>query len=198
MTWRLYIVPRAGTGAFHDAFRPKYFNSQDGFFAAPVKFDSVDYGFEPWVIVGADLSVSDDNAVIAPADCFALPFDLSVNLTAGQVTNVKAKLEAINVPAGWVTTSLKWIEVVRSVLGMFSFMQGLTAALGGPLFTGTVTLATTISQLPQITVTALQDTAASFGLSTAGVTGTTTLRATLKNLADQFGEKPYSFGAVTL
>lgn len=198
MSFRLYIVPKVGSGAFHDAFRPKYFSSQDGFFAVAPAFQSVDYGFEPWMIVGADLPFSDDTAVVAQPDCFALPFDLSVNLTTAQVTNVKNKLEAINVPAGWVTTGLTWIEVVRSVLGIFSFMQRLTAMLAAPLFTGGVTLATTISQLPQAIVTALQDAATSFGLSTAGVTGATTLRAVLKSLADQFGDKPYAFGTVTL
>src|SRR3954463_9547709 len=109
MSFRLYIVPVIGTGAKTDPRRPKYFG--DGTITAGQSWGSIDYGFEPWMVVGADLSTSDDNLVVGKPDAFALPFDLAPNLTAQQVTNVQAKLEAINVPAGWVTTSLSWITV---------------------------------------------------------------------------------------
>jgi hypothetical protein len=129
------------------------------------------------MVVGADLSTSDDNLVVGKPDAFALPFDLAPNLTAQQVTNVQAKLEAINVPAGWVTTSLSWITVVRTVLGMFSFIQrygveyaNANVVVAPSIFTGGVSLATTFGSLPQAVQNAIIAAAQSFNISTAGLT----------------------------
>lgn len=201
MAFRLYIVPVVGTGTRQDPREAKYF--ADGTLANPT-YNAVDYGFEPWMVVGADLSVSDDALVIGQADAFGIPFDLNATLTSQQVNGVQNKLEAINVPAGWVNTSLQWITVVRIVLGMFSFIQRASTALSiargiaARIFNGGVSLGTTFNQLPADVRTALQDTAAALNLDTSGITGTTTLRNALKNIADQFSTMRYTFGDVTL
>jgi hypothetical protein len=74
MSFRLYIVPVIGSGTKSDPRRPKYF--ADGTLVNPT-WSAMDYGFEPWMVVGADLSTSDDNLVVGQPDGFALPFDLS-------------------------------------------------------------------------------------------------------------------------
>lgn len=202
MAFRLYIVPVVGTGIGHDLRRPKYF--ADGGIANPGSPVSMDYGFEPWFVVGADLSVSDDNFVVGQADAFAMPFDLSVTLNGSQVTNVKAKLEAIHVPAGWVTTALKWQDVVRPVLGMFEFMQrygNVYAQQNGvaapPIFNG-ATLSTQFGTLAAAQQAAMISAAQSFGFSTAGLTSGTTLRVIIKALADNFQDAQYNFGGVMI
>ena len=201
MAFRLYLVPIVGTGTKDDPRRPKYFAG------APVVGDwsGMDYGFEPVMVVGADLSPSEDNYVVGQGDVTALPFDLAPTLTSGQVTAVHNVLETLNLPAGWVTTSLSWLAIVRTVLGMFSFLQRfgqLYAAQNGvpppSIFAGGVTLNTTFGSLPLAVRTALLATADSFGIPTTGLTGSTTIRVILKNMADMFQNQQYNFNGTLL
>lgn len=202
--FRLYIVPVVGAGLIKgDARRPKYFlSAADGTGTAgvvPLGWSAMDYGFEPWMVVGADLSVSDDNLIIGEPDAFAVPFDLAQTLSSAQVTGVQAKLEAINVPAGWVTTSLTWLTVVRTVLGMFTLMQryaGMHGANG--LFSGIVNLNSTVSSLAAGVRQDFLAAATSLGLDTSGILGTTTIRQALKLLADQLSAQPYDFNGTGL
>jgi hypothetical protein len=201
MAFRIYIVPKIGAGVKGDAWRPKYFT--DNFLTPNPSWSSMDYGFEPWIIVGADLSVSDANLIIAQPDALAIPATMDEALTAGNVTSVQNKLESINVPAGWVNTSLTWRNVVRIVLGIFTFMQRLGSIINegeevGVPFFGGIDLSTTISQLSQANVDALEQAAIELGVSTAGVTGATTLRVALKSLADQMANRVYDFNGVKI
>lgn len=202
MATRFYIVPVIGTGATkQDARRPKYF--ADGTVTA--NWSGMDYGFQPWMIVNADLSVSDDNLIVSEPDAFAIPFDLAPTLNAGQVTAVKAKLEAINVPAGWITTSLTWLIVLRTVLSMFGFFQRFGAIYAtdnnGTIinpFSGGVTLDSTFGSLSLAVRNALTKTALSFNLDTSGITAGSTLRQILKNVADQLNNSQYNFNGVLI
>lgn len=198
MALGFYIVPIATLGGRLESRFPKYF--YDGTISFAYELRMVDYGFEPWMIVAADLSAPDHATISGKPDAYALPFDLTANLTAGQVTSVQNKLEAINLPAGWVTVLMKWSDVLRTVLHMFQFMRVLTVNLSpedGPpvrLFGGSVTLATRINQLPINVVNTLKSSATSIGLVTDLVTGPTTIRATLKIVADQMTVKPFDLG----
>jgi hypothetical protein len=195
MAFRLYIVPIIGTGTKLDPRRPKYF--ADGTVNSP--WTGMNYGIEAWMVVGADLSFSDDALVVGQVDAMALRFDLSPQLTAPQVTAVQNKLEAINLPAGWVNTSLTWLQVVRAVFGILSFMQRFTALNGNvSLFTGGITLNSTISALPAPVLTNLQQAAAELGLSTAGIVGTTTIRQALKLLGAQLENRQYNFNGTLI
>lgn len=206
MAFRLYIVPVVGTGATRsDARRPKYFSSDAagagniGIIAAGQSWTAIDYGFEPWMVVGADLSTSDDNLIVGQVDVMALPFDLAPTLNSAQVTSVQTKLESMNVPAGWVTTALTWLSVVRIVLGMFSLIQRYAGIHGAvSLFSGGVTLNATIGSLPISVRTDLLAAATSLGLDTSGITGSTTIRNALKQLADQFTQAQYNFNGTLL
>jgi hypothetical protein len=203
MAFRLYIVPVVGSGTSHDARRPKYFKS-DATGAGLVglvtgAWSGMDYGFEPWMVVGADLSISDDSLVVGQIDAFAIPFDLAPALSVAQVTNVQNKLESMNVPAGWVTTALTWLQVVRTVLGMFSLIQRYAGIHGvNGLFTGGVNLNSTISALPVQVRQDFNAAATSQGLDTSAITGTTTIRVALKLLADQMQSRQYNFNGTLL
>lgn len=203
MAFRLYIVPLATQtpgNVLDNSRRPKYFLSDAagaghvGIIAPGTLWTAQDYGFEPWMIVGADLPTSDDNLVVGQSDAFAIPFDLSATLTGPQVTSVQNKLEAINLPAGWVTTALKWLDVVRIVLGMFSLMTKYYV-IHGPngLFAGGSTLSTAINALPAQVRTDFAAAANALGLNSSGITGATTVRAALKIYADQMQQVQYQF-----
>jgi hypothetical protein len=209
MAFRLYLVPVVGAGTRADARRPKYFASgEDGTGttgAVTGAWSAMDYGFEPWMVVGADLSTADDTLVVGKADVTALPVDLAPTLTGPQVTATKNKLDAMNVPDQWVTTSLTWSQVVRTVLGVFSFLQRYGAIYadqnGTPaptLFGGGVTLNTTFASLPLAVRSALSATAVDQNISTAGVTGSTTVRVLLKLMADAYQSRQYNFNGTLI
>lgn len=203
MGFRLYIVPVIGTGVRQDPRRPKYF--EDGTIVSQPGWTYIDYGFEPIMFVGANLSVSDDNIITSKPDVQALPFDLSPNLTAGQVIVTKNFLESINIPAGWVNVGLTWIAVVRTILGLFSFVQkyGVVYAeangvIAPSLFSAGITLNSTFGSLPQAVQNALVTTAQFFNISTAGLVAGTTMRVILKAMADAFQGSQYRFGDVLI
>lgn len=190
MTFRLYIVPVVGSGSSKDPRRPKYFS---GSFS---NWTANDYGLEAVMIVGADLAPADDTAVTANADVTALPFNLDANLTAGQVTTTQTKLEALNIPAGWVSTSLTWRTVARLVLGMFQFMQRYNAISNGArLFLAGVDLSTQFSSLPAQVRADLIAAADSLGYDRSSLSGASTLRQILKTLADNWQSTPIQIGA---
>lgn len=202
MPFRIYIVPVVGTGAHSDPRRPKYFT--DGTIAAAT-YGTLTYGTEPRMIVGADLPSADDVIIVGKPDSLALPFDLSPNLTGGQVTAVRAALESSNIPAGWVTTADTWVSVFRGVAGMCSFLSRydvIYATANGvsapSLFVGGVTLASAFSSLPAAVQAALIATAQDQGISTAGLSGATTLRTILRSMADHYSQMAYDFNGVTI
>lgn len=205
MALRLYNVPVVGDGTRRNERRAKYFQSDaNGSGKTRVTSSSgvgVDYGFEPTMFVYADLPAAEDVALVAQADVLALPFNLDQTLSALQVTNTQNKLEAANIPAGWVNTTLTWREVARTVLWMFTFKNHLEAIYAErnanaklALFGGGVTLATPFNALPAALRSAMQSTATEMGIPTTGLTGAATLRAILKTMADFFQGVPYDFG----
>ncbi len=197
MAARLYLVPIRGTGTKADPFAPKYFT--DGSLTSVTAWSGMDYGSERWMLVVSDLSSTDDSFVVAQPDGFGLPTDLTQPLNAAQVTAVHAKLEAINLPAQWLTTSLTWQSMLRIVLGIFSFMQRFSALNGNTsLFPTGISLNTTINQLSASVRQNLSLAAQDLGLSTASITGTTTLRAALKDLGTQLQDQPYHLNGYSI
>lgn len=199
MAFRLYIVPIIGDGTKGNSRRPKYFSD------LIVDWSAMDYGFEPVMFVGADLSSEDHTSIAGQVDTTALPVNLNPTLTGGQVTATQNALEALNLPAGWVNTSLTWREVVRTVLGMFTFFQRFgavyaenTGNVPPSVFTSGVTLSTTFGSLPLAVRTAMLDTATSFGISTSGLAAGTTLRVILKALAENFQASEYNFNGTLI
>lgn len=217
MAFRLYFVPVLGSPGFGpNRLRAKYFSSPvsaargDEVLTTATRAEYM-FGIEPWAIVGADLSAAEDAALVAKPDAWGLPpgasapFDLDVVLSPGEVTAVKSRLEAMNIPADWVDTSDAWRLVVRTVLGIFRFLGRYktvyfqqTAANPPSLFSGSVTLESTFGSLPQAVRTALQTTASELNISTAGVTGSTKLRVILRTLGANFAGQSYQFNDVAV
>lgn len=208
MSFRIYIVPQIGeVGNRLNPPRPQYFdaglvsvNNGDVVLTSATK-SVVDYGNEPWSIVGADLPPAEDAALVSKPDAFALPIDLDGTIGAGQLANVQNKLEVANIPGSWVTAGTTWRAVIRAVLGIFSFIQRFQfiyiaandGAFPPSLYSGGVTLDTTFGALPLAVRTALAATAASFNFDTSGFSGAgaTRLRVILKGMADNFSKAQF-------
>jgi hypothetical protein len=193
MAYRLYIVPVIGTGVLSDPRRPKYISDIAG-----LTWAAMDYGFQPLYLAAADLTLTDDAAVIANGDVFAFPFDLTPNLNQGQVNSAKTAFELALIPAQWVSASNTWHDVARIVAGMFQFMQRLNAILGNIILIDSSTkLNIQWSSIPSNIQTAIIDSATSLGYDTSFIQATTQLRTILKSLSDQWGDKTFVLNLFT-
>lgn len=177
-------MPIIGAGTRADSRRPKYLTTFQGFL-----WTMYDYGNEPWCLVGiANISAAVDTSLNGNADCLGLPDNLDQTLTTPQRNRVQTSLESANIPGTWVTTSNTWRDVVLFVGAVCQFAQryqGITRN-GSLWFTGGVTLATQYGSIPQAAQDALLQSAQSFNFDTSGLTATTTLRAILRNVGQQY------------
>lgn len=180
MAERAYIIPKIGTGVPRtDPFRPKYFDTLG------VPWRCINYGREPVYIVFADLLPAVHTSLVANSDVTALPANLQQQIGAALAT-VQAKLEALNIPAQWVTATHTYADVLKKVHRVFSLAQRIHGKFNITLFPVAANLDTLVSAIPAGRRQNLVDAATDFGLNTTGVTGAMTLRQALMHLADQF------------
>lgn len=184
MALNVYLVPKIGTGTIDDPFRGKYFDDLAS--AGIGSVAAINYGTEPAVLIAANSTPAALHSTIsADPACVAVP---ALSQTVGaQVATVQTRLEQFNVPAQWVTSGMSYGSVCRYVAIFFLICQVLTERLGrSRLFGGAVTLATQWNQLPAGVRQDLLALAAELNFDTTGMSGSTTLRAILKALADQW------------
>jgi hypothetical protein len=177
MATQLYVMPITGTGTGADPRRPKYADTD----LAGTDWSAMDFGNEPVVLVATETNA----ALGAEVDVTTIPLNLDQNLTAGAVTTVQNKLEAFNIPADWVSTSLTYRQVVRRVCLGFQLWQRCQGLGLTTLFTGGVTLSTTFGSLPVGVRTTLQNAAVSLGLNTSSLTGASTIRQIINAIVPQ-------------
>ncbi|SRR6266446_3267397 len=176
----IYLLPMIGTGVDHDPRRPAYIATD----APNTDYSLMDYGPEPVCLVFMNTSLTQDIALKLHTDIFALPSDIDQTIGA-QLILVQNALSAFNIPEDWVQAGFTYRQVLRVVALTFQFMQRFSAFQSVSLFINGVTLSTRFNQLPADVRTALQATATDLGFDTSGISGTTTLRVIMKNLADQ-------------
>ncbi len=182
MAVRFYVVPKIGTGGgstvTRDAFRPKYIE------AIGVTWAAVNYGAEATFLVGADVSAAQHASISANADVTSIPANLDTQVGAN-LTATQNALEALNIPADWVTAAHTYRQIITLVVKLFKVLQRLNGRWQQTIFEAGITLSTTMAELTQNQRDRLQDVADSFGINNSGVTGTTTIRQTLRILAQQ-------------
>ena len=192
MAFRLYIVPEQSIILQGEPARfPKYFS--------PFPWNGFYYGFQPIYLVASDLAPADDAAIVANADVFAFPFNLTPTVGGGNVQAARNALEAALIPAQWVSGTTTWRQVARMVAGMFQFMQRLWALLGDVVLIDSSTkLNVQFSSLPANVQAAILQAAADLGYSTANIQANTQVRAILQDMGAQWGTKEFHFGGFTL
>lgn len=181
----VYLVAAQGTGTKADPRRPKYIPDV----SPTVDWTAMDFGAAPVFLVEASLSPAQEAVLNPNADFFTVPA-LDALLTTGQVSAVSTRLEALGVPAGWVTTALTWRQVLRTVASVFQLCQRANVTIVQ------ANLDLRMNQIPVATRTALQDAAVSLGFSLAGITGSTLVRTALKMIADQWGQTLHLGGTI--
>ena len=163
---------------------PKY----DSLYAG-ASFHVADFGAEPWFLVVADVDASQHAAISGQADVTTIPIAaLDDPVGPSQTSAIQARLEAANIPAGWVQEGQTYREVLRVLLRICQTMQAIQGQLGltGSLFTGGVSLATRMDELSPAIRQKLRDAGTQLNMDTSWVTGATTIRQLLKNCADRW------------
>jgi hypothetical protein len=192
---RFSLMPAVGDGLTQATIRRAKYVDADalraGWTLAP--YMALDYGLEPVFLVATDLSTSDQALLAAQPDVTIVPANLDATVTAGALPVVQAALEALNLPAQWVTTAHTYRQVLGVVVRISLLAQRFHGLGFGRIFTSGVTLNTTISALSAQARTRLATAAQGLGLDTSGVTNGVTLRQALKLLGDQL-TSTYTFG----
>ena len=202
MTVRVYVLPMVETLIGAITYRaPKYIGGRNNTTLAGLEnlsYACMPYGMQPVCLLIADVTVAQHNLLTANSDVLAAPQNIDNNLNAGAVTTVKNLLESLHIPAGWVTTSHTYRQVLRLVGWLFQFMQRVHGIFPEKLFAAPNTLATTYGELSPGMQSALLQAAQSFAFDTSGLQSSTTLRVILKNLADQFNDRPLDSGLLVI
>jgi hypothetical protein len=163
-----------------------------------VPWSCKDYGSVNNIMVCAvNAEAADLTWLAAQADVYAWPTVLDENLPQAERSAVTAYLEAAFVPANWISPSDTRRTALRTVTGMFLFMQRLTALSGNSPLDWGITLNTQFRNLTTEQQTWLEEAAVSLGYAW-DVVSNDTIRLILKAMADAWGDQPIYFGFTTL
>jgi hypothetical protein len=176
MALRFYVVPKIGTGAFTDPFRPKYITEVGS------PWNAMDYGLEDTMLAGINVTSAQHTTLQANIDVISIPADLDSQIGLSALSTVQSRLEGLLIPADWVTTSHTYRDVLRIVGKAFMFMQRFHVRQVRRFFESGVTLETRVNQLTQAQRAAMEDAAFSLGLDISGITGPMKLRQALRML----------------
>lgn len=187
MATRLFLVP-AVVGDSRGR-HPMYFRWRYGSDASTVAFGDnafFDFGADPTFLVAADVTPAELTALQALSDVTVIPANLDAQLGANLAT-VQAKLEALGLPADQLIATRTYRQVLRGLVAIFSVAQRFQYldASDGRLFPPGVTLSTTVGSLAQATRDTINQAVTDAGYTLTGVTGATTLRQVLNQLASQ-------------
>lgn len=179
MAVRFYLMPKVATvGGSITTNKPAHLAELGNLWSG------MDFGQEPVYLIRADVTPAQHTALTAFSDVIAFPADLTTTLGgAAAVTAAKTKLEALKIPADWVTTTTTTRELLRAVARFIAVNQRLDGLSRKSVFEGAITPETTVAQLTAAQRTALAGALVSFGLDTSAVAGVTTLRQILKTAA---------------
>lgn len=147
-------------------------------------WSGIDYGKEPLYLIQADVTPAQHTSLTGFSDVFAFPASLTATVgNTATVNAAKTKLEALKLPADWLTTSTTVGEALKTLARFMLLNQRVEGRTGKSLFDVSFTPDTTVASLTTNQRNALSGVLTSFGLDTAQVTGTTTLRQILKSAA---------------
>jgi hypothetical protein len=163
MALRFWISPKTGTGTtFLDPLRPAYVRELP---APRVLYSSISYGFEPTVLVGAQLTAEQVTSLTSHADVVMAPVaGLDDAITASMLAPVQSYLESMKIPANDITAAWTWRKVIRRVGAIFQFMQEYDAQQRKTFFEGNINLDTRLNTLTGAQETALFNAASVFSI----------------------------------
>ena len=191
-----YLLP---VQVVNDVYRgPSYLKWRWNPEGLDVPWSCKDYGLIDVMVCAVDGAQADHDYLAAQGDVYQFPENLEVNPSPAELNQLETYLEGAYIAADWLSPSETWHEALRTVTGMFLFMQRLTAITGNSPLEWGVTLNTQFRNLDQVYQDAITQAFTDLGYDDSVIRTNWTLRVLLKNAADQWGEKPILFGFTTL
>lgn len=163
-----------------------------------VQWQMMDYGLINTGLLAANVNAAQQTYLAGLADVQAIPANIDNTVTAGQVQNIRDRLEAFDLPGTWVNVGDSYRVVLREVCGYMQFMQRLTAITGINPTTLNIRLSMQYNAMPQLWKNAMVQTYSELGYSDENVSGTSTLRQILRDITAQNGQRAFYIGGVTL
>lgn len=182
---RFYLMPMEQVGMFRG---PKYLRWRQNPGGLSVRWNGMDYGKIDVMLVRAKVSQSEHGYLAAQQDVVSVPEDIDGSISVGALAGVKASLEGLYLPGGWISVGVSYRQVLRVVAGIFQLAQRYHGRAGAKLFELGIGLDTQWAALPVGVKQSLRASAEDLGFDTSGVTAESTMRQILKMMADQWGE----------
>jgi len=193
---RFYILPIEIAEGNHRG--PMYLKWRFNATGIDCKWSMKDYGLIPAAMVACDLTQAQHEQLVTNPDVAAAPENIDNNISDIAIPAVKEVLEALRIPAGWVTNAYTYRQILRMVGGLFLFAQRYHGMHNEQLIDNVGQLDLQWSQIPTDRQNRIKATADALGYTYADVKNTWLVRRILKHLADQWGNTPILFGFVTL
>jgi len=193
---RFYIMP---IQVANETYRgPKYLKWRwypDGI---DCRWSMKDYGLIDAALVACDLTQEQHEQLVAEPDVAAAPEDIDQNISEIAIPKVVNVMEALRIPADWVTSAYAYRQILRMIGGLFLFAQRYHGMHNEQLIGSTAQLDLRWNQIPKDRQDRIKATADNLGYDYSAVQNTWLVRRILKHLGDQWGETPILFGFVTL
>lgn len=190
---RYYILPIQTVG---NARGPKYLKWRFNASGIDCPWSIKDYGLIDAGLVVADVTQMQHDQLADEVDVAALPVDIDQNVSAIALPIVVNVLEALRIPAAWVTTSHTYRGLLRMVGGLFMFAQKHHGMHGERLITSQAQLDLRWNQIPTAQRARIIVTADYMGYDYSEVQNAWATRRILKYLGDQWGGTPILFGSL--
>lgn len=192
---RFYVMPIMVVG---NARGPKYLKWR--FFPEGIdcQWSMKDYGLIDACLVACELTQAQHEQLAAEPDVAVAPLDIDQSISDIAIPQVQAVLEALRIPADWLTSAYTYRQILRMVAGLFLFAQRYHAMHNEALIDSTAQLDLRWNQIPLDRRGRITATAEELGYIYSDVTNQWTVRRILKYLADQWGATPILFGFTIL
>jgi hypothetical protein len=146
----------------------------------------VGYGLQPVFLIAADVTAPQLTAMqdlVDPAVTIVPP-NLDNNVGATNLATVKAKIEALGIPADQITAQTDYRHIIRGITAIFALSQAFQRT-GGDLLPLGLSLDTPLGNLSQDFLAKLQAASDELGYDRSGLTLQSTIRQLLNALASQ-------------
>lgn len=169
---RFYVVPKIGDGqTMETPLRPAYVHD-----LGITHWQALDYGREPQMFVGADVTTAQHDALAASAGVTALPENIDATVPQNQVAQIRNALETIKMPGNWITAGQSYRQIAGHVAKYCLLLQRFDGLFASTPFDADITLDKPNAQVPPEKMARLRTAAESLMLDTSFITSTTTVR----------------------
>lgn len=200
MTIRFYIIPieRIIIGGINNR-GPKYFYWKENRTGITDPWNMIDYGLIDQAVIASDITQVNHDSLVLNPDVYSFPVDLNQTMPQIEQNNLSSFLETIKIPGQWLSGTQTYRTVLRIITGVFLYIQRVCGIIRiDPTTVPGVTLNSQYQDLDLTLQSALNQAAIDLGYDFSGVSGNTTLRSLLKNMADQWGTRPIYIGITIL